>query len=245
MWVEGRVVDRIDWNDKLFSLFIEADIGNFIPGQFIKVGLDIGDKRIGRAYSLVNAPDSPALEVLLVSVEDGLLSPALARLNPGDAIQVSSKASGYMTLDEISQGKHLWMLATGTAVGPFIAMLRTPQPWQRFERLVLCYGVRLARDLAYLEELQALQSANPQQFSLIPCVTREKIPDMMQIRLPEALRTGQLEQAAGLKISPEQSQFMLCGNPGMVSDAQQILLDRGLQKNLKRKPGHITMERYW
>lgn len=245
MWTQGKVVKRINWNDELFSLFIDADIGDFTAGQFVKLGLDIGGKRIGRAYSLVNAPESELLEVLLISVEDGLLSPALHQLQAGDTLHVSSKASGFMTLEWVPEARDLWMLATGTAIGPFISMLRTDDPWQRFEHIVLVYGVRFARDLAYNKELQALAAEKATHFSFLPCVTRESLPDTLNCRIPQALEQGLLEQRIGGEITAKHSQVMLCGNPAMITDTQTLLIERGLRKNLKRNPGHISMERYW
>ncbi|ALS98139.1 ferredoxin--NADP reductase [Lacimicrobium alkaliphilum] len=245
MWTQGKVVKRIDWNNELFSLFIDADIGDFTAGQFVKLGLDLDEKRVGRAYSLVNAPESDLLEVLLISVEDGLLSPALHQLQPGDTLHVSAKASGFMTLDWVPEARDLWMLATGTAVGPFISMLRTEAPWQRFEHIVLVYGVRFARDLAYNEELQALSTEKDSRFSYLTSITRESLQDTLNYRIPQALEKGQLEQCAGIAITPEHSHVMLCGNPAMIADTQTLLMEKGLKKNLKRNPGHISMERYW
>jgi len=249
MWIEGEVIERIDWNDKLFSLKIKADIGPFIAGQFIKLSQIIDDKRIGRAYSIVNAPGSDFIEVLAVSVSEGKLSPNLQQLSVGDVIDVSTKAAGFMTLDEIpaspSAGKQLWLMATGTAVGPFISMLDTLEPWSRFETVILVYGVREARDLAYLDKLKQMKLQYPQQFKLVLSVTREAYPDSLNCRISTGLQSGEIERCVGMSISPEKSQVMLCGNPDMVRDANKILLMRGLTKNLRRTPGQITLEKYW
>lgn len=249
MWIEGEVIERIDWNDKLFSLKIKADIEPFIAGQFIKLSQIIDDKRIGRAYSIVNAPGSDFIEVLAVSVADGQLSPNLQQLTVGELIDVSPKATGFMTLDEIpvssSEGKQLWLMATGTAVGPFISMLDTLEPWSRFEKVILVYGVREVKDLAYLEKLEQMELRYPEQFKLVLSVTREQYPGSMSCRISTGLQSGEVEKIAGVIISPEESQVMLCGNPEMVRDANNILLERGLTKNLRRKPGQITQEKYW
>ena len=249
MWTVGRVIERIDWNDKLFSLKIAADIEPFTAGQFIKLSQVRDDKRVARAYSVVNPPGTDYVEILAVAVEDGQLSPTLQSLAIGDEIDVTTKAAGFMVLDEIpagdAQGKHLWFLATGTAVGPFISMMETDAPWQRFERVVLVYGVREAQDLAYLAQLQSLVKLHPEQFSLVLSVTRDSYPGALQCRIPDGLLSGEIEAAAGLKISATDSQVMICGNPGMITDAQQILLDKGLSKNLRRAPGQITVEKYW
>ncbi|WP_372870286.1 ferredoxin--NADP reductase [Shewanella sp.] len=248
MWVEGTIQGRRDWTDKLFSLQIKADISPFIAGQFIKLSLQHEERRVGRAYSLVNPPGSEYLEVLAVAVEDGQLSPKLQDLDVGDTVEVSATATGFMTLDELPRadrtGRQLWMLATGTAIGPFISMLKTPEPEARFEHLVVVYGVRHAEDLAYLADLQALATANP-NFHLVLSVTREPFPQALQQRIPQALASGELEAMTGLSLSPEYSQVMICGNPGMVAECQTLLLERGLVKNLRRAPGNITVEKYW
>ncbi|BAJ00747.1 ferredoxin--NADP reductase [Shewanella violacea] len=249
MWIEGEVVGRVDWNDKLFSLQIKADIQPFIPGQFIKLSQVIDDKRVARAYSIVNPPGGDIIEVLAVSVEDGQLSPNLQQLKVGDKLDVSPKASGFMTLEEIPKasfsGKHLWLLATGTAVGPFISMLETHEPWNRFETVVLVYGVRLAEDLAYKEQLLRLEQAYPTQFKLVFSVTREDFPDAIQTRISTGIQTGEIQELVGIDITPQDSQVMLCGNPEMIADTNKILLHLGLAKNLRRAPGQITVEKYW
>ncbi|MCL2917992.1 ferredoxin--NADP reductase [Shewanella litorisediminis] len=248
MWVEGRVLQRRDWTDKLFSLKIDAKIAPFIAGQFIKLSLPSEDKRIARAYSLVNPPGTDYIEVLAVAVEEGELSPRLQDLSPGDVLQVSASATGFLTLSELPdspvEGRQLWMLATGTAVGPFISMLGTAEPWERFEHLVLVYGVRRAEDLAYLDELQALAASRP-RLQLILSVTRETVPGALHKRIPDALASGELEAVSGLTLSAEHSQVMICGNPEMVAGTQALLLERGLCKNLRRTPGQITVEKYW
>lgn len=249
MWTRGRVIERIDWNDKLFSLRIAVELAPFIPGQFIKLSQLQDDKRIARAYSLVNSPDKPYAEILAVAVEDGQLSPQLQNLTIGDEIEITPTATGFMTLDEIPkgelQGRHLWFLATGTAIGPFLSMLDTAEPWQRFEKIVLVYGVREAKDLAYLDKLKAYSMQYPDQFILCLTVTRKKLDDALQCRIPDGLVSGEIERKVGLTLSAADSQVMICGNPGMISGAQAALLDKGLSKNLRRAPGQITVEKYW
>lgn len=246
MWQQAYVIERIDWNERLFTLKLSADIGDFIAGQFIKLSQVIDDKRVARAYSLVNAPSSQYLEILAVSVEEGKLSPQLQTLNVGDSIDISTKATGFMTLDELpAQGQHLWLFATGTAVGPFISMMRTKQPWLRFNKVILVYGVRQANDLAYYPELQQLKLTYPQQFELVTSVTREKGVGTIDSRIPDAVATGVIEAQVGLKLTPKDAQVMICGHPEMIKSLTQQLKERGLATNLRRAPGQITVEKYW
>ncbi|WP_026959133.1 MULTISPECIES: ferredoxin--NADP reductase [Aliagarivorans] len=245
MWVTGKVRERIDWNDSLFTIKIEADIPRFKAGQFIKLAEQRDGKRLARAYSLVNAPDDPLLEVLAIKVEDGQLSPQLHQLQIGDSIELSSNAAGFMVVDEVPESRDLWLLATGTGVGPFLSMIDDPLTWQRFDNVVLCYGVRFGEDLCYLERIHRQGQAKPGRFHFVPLVTREAHPDSLQARIPPALLSGELESFAGLSLSAEHSHVMLCGNPQMISDGIEALQQKGLRKHLRREPGHITVERYW
>ena len=76
----------------------------------------MGDETIGRPYSLVNAPDRRPLEFYYIRVPDGAFTNALVKLQAGDDILISPRANGFMVLDEVPQGRHLWLIATGTAV---------------------------------------------------------------------------------------------------------------------------------
>ncbi|ABE56174.1 oxidoreductase FAD/NAD(P)-binding [Shewanella denitrificans OS217] len=253
MWTQGLVVARRDWNDKLFTLSIKAEIAPFIAGQFIKLSQVLADKRVARAYSIVSAPDAELLEVLAIKVEAGQLSPALHQLAIGDAITVSTKAAGFLTLDELPQSadySNLWFLATGTGVGPFISMLRTQAPWLKYEKIILVYGVSYQTDIAYHDVIQQLLLQYPKQFVFIPMVTRDpeasvSMANALHCRIPQGLVSGELETRAQVDINPQSSQVMICGNPEMISEVQTLLLERGLSKNLRRAPGQITLEKYW
>ena len=247
MWIVGTVEKKINWNEKLFSLQIKADIAPFTAGQFIKLSQVSNDKRVGRAYSLVNAPKADRIEVLAVTVEDGLLSPQLHKLEVGDSVDVSAKAAGFMTLDELPEngGTHLWFLATGTGIGPFISMLQTKDIWQKFDKVIVVYGVREQQDLAYRDLLLAIQNQYPTQVEIIFSVTREICDNALSCRIPAGLLSGEIEQKVGLQINQTDSQVMLCGNPNMISESLAILQAKGLAKNLRRSPGQITLEKYW
>ncbi|WP_394205070.1 ferredoxin--NADP reductase [Shewanella waksmanii] len=248
MWVTATVVEKINWNDNLFSLKLEADIAPYVAGQFIKLSQHIDGKRIARAYSLVNSPDSEYLEVLAIAVEQGQLSPQLQQLQVGDQIDISPKATGFMTLEELPEASTetcLWLLATGTAVGPFISMLRGSAIWQAYPHIALVYGVRHQQDLAYLAEIQQIQQHHAKQFSFVTSVTRQVVAGALTERISDAIASGKLEQLVGHQLTATDAQVMMCGNPQMIVDVTELLKARGLAKNLRRKPGQITVEKYW
>jgi len=244
-WSKGRVRELHQWTDKLFSIRIEADTDPFNAGQFTKLGLVVGDEFISRPYSYVNAPGDEILEFYFITVPGGPLTGAMLELKPGDSIYVMRKAAGFLTLAEVPPAEQLWMLSTGTAVGPFLSILKTGQPWQAYRRIVLVHAVRLARELSFSETIAGLAEQHPDQFTFIPFVSREDTAFAIRARVPAAIEDGRLEQRAGLKISPQDSQIMICGNPEMVKSTQAALEARGLTRNRRRSPGQITVENYW
>ncbi|WKE65412.1 ferredoxin--NADP reductase [Gallaecimonas kandeliae] len=242
-WLDAKVVENHQWNPNLFSLKVKAPAFDFVAGQFVRLGLDLPEGRAQRAYSLVNSPGAELLDFLVTPVVGGKLSPSLHLLKPGDHIQVSQPASGFFVLDEVPDGDSLWLLATGTGIGPFLSILGTEAPWQRFKRIHLVHGVRFAADLAYKAEIEALAAARP-QLRYQPVVTREPLAGALRGRLPALLASGELEAALGDKLD-KGCQLMLCGNPEMIRDSLQLLAGKGLNKNLRRQPGHVTVEQYW
>jgi ferredoxin/flavodoxin---NADP+ reductase len=244
-WVAGEVVERVDWTDKLVSLKIKANISPYKAGQYASIALDIDGERVTRPFSYVNSPAENIHEIYFILVDGGLLSTQLYKLQKGSPIWVGDKSHGFFVMDEVPDADVLWMLATGTALGPFISMLKTEVPWTRFKKLILAHGVRTVAELSYKNVLAEFAQQYPDQFVQAPFVSREKYPGGFEGRIPAAIADGRLEAAAGVTLTAENSQVMLCGNPEMVKDTTELLLARGLEKNMRRKPGHVTVERYW
>lgn len=243
-WVEATVVERRDWNDDLISLRFKAALEPFKAGQFIRVGLDIEGERVGRPYSLVNAPYEDLNEIYFNIVEEGPLSPRLARLQPGDRLWAVPKPSGLLTLDEVPEARHLWLLATGTALGPFLSILKTPAPWERFETIVLGHSVRRHSELTYQDSIRRLREAHGDQLRFVPFITREPCGEHLGQRIPACIESGSLEAKTGLELKPEDSHVLLCGNSAMLQDTLAVLEKRGLRRHRRREPGHIGMEKY-
>ena len=248
-WVEGRVVDVRRWTDNLFSLRVHAPEVTFTAGQFAKLALPAApgakEPMLGRPYSFVNPPGTPVHEFYLVVVPEGPLSPRLAALVPGDRLWLLARANGFFTIDEVPTAPSLWCLATGTGLGPFLSILRTAAPWQKFSRVVLVHAVRYARELVYAEEIADVARTHPDAFRFVPVVSREDHPGALRGRIPALLADGQIEARAGLTLGPDTAHAMLCGNPQMVDDTQALLGDRGMRRHRRREPGHITVETYW
>ncbi|MFE4112712.1 ferredoxin--NADP(+) reductase [Kosakonia sp. YIM B13611] len=245
-WVTGKVTKVQFWTDALFSLTVHAPVHPFTAGQFAKLGLEIDGERVQRAYSYVNAPSNPDLEFYLVTVPEGKLSPRLAALQPGDEVLLVSEAAGFFVLEEVPDCDTLWMLATGTAIGPYLSILQEGRDLERFKNLVLVHAVRYAADLSYLPLMLELQKRYEGKLRIQTVVSRETLSGSLTGRVPALIESGALEEAVGLALNAETSHVMLCGNPQMVRDTTQLLKDtRQMAKHLRRRPGHITAEHYW
>jgi len=249
--IKGEVTGRINWTDSEFSLQITAEISRYTAGQFTKLALydDAGDW-VRRAYSFVNSPNHAAgqqvMEFLIITVPDGQLSSRLDRLQVGDDVYVGKNPSGFMTLDEIPRDtKDLWLLSTGTAIGPFLSLLDEVETLQRFQNVVLVHAVRMSAELVYQEKIQQLEARYQGRLHYVPIVSRENRKDTLRGRVPALLESGELVTMAGVSLTANSSFFYLCGNPGMVKDTSEVLKQLGYQKNSRRSAGHFSSENYW
>ena len=243
-WLEGRVIENRQWTGTLFSLRVEAPRLRFEAGQFVRIALDIAGERVARPFSFVNPPQDPVLEFYGVVVPEGPLSPRLAALAAGDRLYVADNPSGFLVLSEVPQADDLWLLATGTGIAPFLSILRTETPWQRYRRVILVHAARYAKELVYGDLIKEIFRGHPDKFVSIKFVSREKTPQTLEGRMPAAIRDGRLERSAA-PIAAGRSQFMLCGNPQMLKDVTAALAERGLRKHRRRAPGQITVESFW
>jgi len=248
-WVQGSVVGHQCWTDSLHSLQVAAPEVTFIAGQFGRLALPAppGSKEemLGRPYSFVNAPGTAPHEFYFVAVPDGPLTTRLAGLSPGDPIWLLRTANGFFSVGELPDAEALWCLSTGTGLGPFLSILRTPEPWARFGRVVLVHAVRRGNELTYGDVIAGIGAEHPGAFTYIPMVSREPHPGALAGRIPDAIRDGSLESRAGLALAAANAHAMLCGNPAMVDDTQKALEARGMRRHRRREPGHITVETYW
>jgi len=244
-WIQGKITETKQWCTDLHSIKITTEAMPFKAGQFAMVGLDIDGELIHRPYSLVNTPQESALEIHFNRVAEGSLTPSLAQLQVGDSIHVGDRINGLLTLDQVPDVPHLWLMATGTGIGPFISILKTAEPWQRFEKIVLCYSVKTVEGLAYRADFETLQKQYPEQFCFVPFVTREQSTDTIHSRITHYLESGELETHVDLTLSAESSHLMLCGNAKMLNDVSEYLATRGLQRHSRREPGQIAIEKYY
>jgi ferredoxin/flavodoxin---NADP+ reductase len=244
-WSEGRILERRDWAPGLVTLRVEAEIAPFEPGQFVNIGLRLSGELVFRAYSLASPPSAP-LEFYVTEVQGGQLTPLLCQLEPGETLLVEQHPQGFFTLRYLPDAEELWLVATGTGLGPFMSMLRSDEIWRRFGKLVVAHGVREVAQLGYRDELAELSVQYAGRLVWVPVVSREpEASGVLHGRLTTTLTDGSLEARAGVTLDPARSHVMVCGNPAMIADVTALLETRGLRKHRQRKPGHISIEKYW
>ena len=244
-WVQGEVVDVKHWTETLYSVKVSAPNVEFIAGQYTKVSLSINDQEVARPYSFVNSPNEDILEFYSVSVPNGPLSTAMQKLKEGDSINVGPKGNGFLILNEIPITENIWMLATGTAIGPYLSILKTKDSWTKFKKVVLVHAVRYEKELTYQDTIRDIKDQYGDRFIYISYVSREETNTSLKGRIPKDIGNGVLEKEANIPMNPNNTHVMICGNPAMLKDTTVELKKIGLKKHRRSSPGHITTENYW
>ena len=132
-------------------------------------------------------------------------------------------------LTDLLPGRHLYLFATGTGLAPFMSIIRDPDTYERFQKIVLVHGVRKVDELAYadlinyeLPRSDHLGELVRDQLIYYPTVTRE--PFRNQGRLPELIDNGKLCSDISLpQIDPAHDRAMICGGPAMLKDMRSVL----------------------
>lgn len=243
-WTPATVEKKHVWAPGLFTLTVRCpEVQAFEPGQFLQLAMEVDGTHVHRPYS-VASPPGESVDFFIVVVEDGKLTPHLWKLEEGDAVQVSQRAAGGFTLKHSPSARVLWLLATGTGIAPYIAMLRTNTPWESYKKIVFVHGVRHGSDLAYQDELAVHSSKYGDRFKYIPVVSRAEVPGALPGRITNCIQKGSLQQMAGEEFGTD-SCVLMCGNPDMLNETEELLIARGLKKHKAKDPGQIVVERYW
>ena len=244
-WVHGEVVNVKHWTESLYSVSVSAPEVKFVAGQYTKLSLSLKNEEVARPYSFVNSPDEEFLEFYSVSVPNGPLSTAMQTLKKGDSIKVGPRGNGFLILEEIPNVENIWMLATGTAIGPYLSILKTKDSWNKFKKVVLVHAVRYKKELTYQDTINTLKEEYKDRFIYITYVSREDSEYSLKGRIPKDISNGVLEKKADLKMKSDNTHVMICGNPEMLKDTTVELKKIGLKKHRRNSPGHITTENYW
>ncbi|MFG1370791.1 ferredoxin--NADP reductase [Xanthobacter oligotrophicus] len=247
---EEQVLSVHHWTDRLFSFTTTRDPGfRFRTGEFTMIGLKVEGRPLLRAYSVVSPSWADTLEFFSIKVPNGPLTSRLQHINEGDRIIVGRKATGTLVLDNLLPGRNLYLLGTGTGLAPFLSVIRDPETYERFEKVVLVHGCRHVSDLAYEElitnELPAHEFLGEEiagKLAYYPTVTRE--PFRHTGRITALLESGKLCADVGLPpLDAATDRVMICGSPAMMGDLRTLLASRGFKEGNSGEPGHFVIEK--
>jgi len=238
------------WTDTLFSFTTTRDPGfRFRNGHFTMVGLEDNGKPLLRAYSIASANYEEELEFFSIKVPDGPLTSKLQHLKVGDEVLVGRKPTGTLTVDHLLPGRHLYLLGTGTGLAPFLSVIKDPEVYENFDKVILVHGTRFVDELAYQEVIREHLPNNEyfgemttDKLIYYPTVTREQFVNMG--RITELMASGKLYQDIGLPApNLDDDRFMLCGSPAMLKDVCGLLDDGGFCETRAGELGHYVIER--
>lgn len=188
-------------------------------GQFVSLSHDIGEKKITRAYSTASAPNINRFELCLNRVQEGVFSPYLFGLQPGDMVDMKGPL-GYFTIRY--PVKDSIMVATGTGIAPFRGMLQTYLEGGGDREMTLVFGVRHEHGLLYRAEFEEM-AGKYTNFHFQPTLSR-----------PEPSWRGQRghvqEHVIEALGNRRDMDIYICGLKAMVDDLRSQLKQLGLDR---------------
>jgi ferredoxin/flavodoxin---NADP+ reductase len=243
-YMTARITRREDYSPTLWSVWMKPpEELVFRAGQYVAFGVDNHDKVLERAFSIVSSPYEPELEFFIERVPEGALSPLLHRLQVGDAVLMRKKAKGIFNIDTKSGHTQHFLVSTVTGIAPYISMVRTlardlkegrlAQPF----RLVILQGVSRSNEFGYDKELYEA-ATQYRWLTYVPTISRPwEDPEWPgeRGRVDDLVR----KYADNLELKPEDTTVYLCGNPGMIVNARDIMRRRGFEHT------SIKEETYW
>lgn len=246
-----KVLSVKHWNDTLFSFTATRNPGlRFRNGEFVMLGLEIEGKPLMRAYSVASPNYSETIEFFSIKVPDGPLTSRLQHLKIGDEVLISKKPTGTLVIDDLTAGRNLYLLNSGTGLAPFMSIIQDPDTYENFDKVILTHSVRWKSELAYDEFIKQDLPNNEffgdlvqEKLIYYPSVTREEFA--VTERLTTLLTNGKLASDNNLDpIDPSKDRAMICGSPAFLQDVRQILED--MQFKISKgtgEPGDFVIER--
>ncbi|HUF56035.1 MAG TPA: ferredoxin--NADP reductase [Thermohalobaculum sp.] len=244
-----QVTEVEHYTDRLFRFRITRPASfRFRSGEFVMIGLPNAKKPVFRAYSICSPSWDETLEFFSIKVPDGPLTQHLQRIAPGDTILMRKKPTGTLINDALMPGKRLWMFATGTGIAPFASLIRDPDTYEKFDRLILVHTCRLKAELKYGEDLVAglpedlLVGELAHRLTHYATTTREDSPRMG--RITTLIENGRLAGDLGVPpLDRAGDRVMICGSMDMLKDVRTLVEAAGLTEGANNRPAEYVVER--
>lgn len=245
-----KVLSVHHWTDRLFSFTCTRTSSlRFENGQFCMIGIEVNGKPLLRAYSVASANYEEHLEFLSIKVPDGPLTSRLCHMKVGDTVLIGRKPTGTLVLPNLKPGRNLYFFSTGTGLAPFMSLIRDPEVYENFEKVVLTHTVRIKGELAYhnyilsdLPNNEFLGEYVKEKLVYYPTVTREEFP--VRDRITTLIENEKLFSDINLPVmDPEHDRAMICGSPEMLAETKSILEKRGFVEGNGSSPGSFVIEK--
>ena len=247
--LKEKVTEIHHWTDKTFSFKTTRNISfRFKNGEFAMIGLEIDGKPLLRAYSVVSPNHEDHLEFLSIKVPNGPLTSKLQHIKIDDEIIVNSKPTGTLVCDYLLPGRNLFLFSTGTGLAPFMSIVRDPETYEKFEKIILTHTVRTSKELAYKDLLTNLNNdeiyseVTKNNFIYFNTVTREKWDN--EGRITDWIKKNTLWKKVGVEsFKPEIDRVMICGSEEMTFDLKQIFEKLGSKEGSTKVQGGFVIEK--
>ena len=247
--LKEKVIEIHHWTDKTFSFKTTRNLSfRFKNGEFAMIGLEIDDKPLLRAYSVVSPNHEDHLEFLSIKVPNGPLTSKLQHIDINNEILINSKSTGTLVCDYLLPGRNLYLFSTGTGLAPFMSIVRDPETYEKFENVILTHTVRTIKELAYKDLLQNLNHDDTYshvtkgKFEYFNTVTREKWERTG--RITEWIKNKNLWDAVKKeKFDPELDRVMICGSEEMTYELKEIFESFGSKEGSTKVQGGFVIEK--
>lgn len=199
--ITTRVVGLRRLSTTGFELTLDRAGIAFRAGQLVHLfGREEHDDR---SYTICSGERDEHLQVLFRLIPSGKLTPQLAALRAGDALDIAGPYGEFTVRDT---SRKIFFIATGTGIAPARAYVRSHAGLA----MTVLHGVRTAEDLFYREDFAGC--------AYHACVSGED---------GEFFRGRVTERAAQLEL-PRDAHFYLCGSNEMFYDVRDLLAARGV-----------------
>lgn len=245
-----RVLEVHHYTERLFRFRITRPAAfRFRAGEFVMIGLRTEDKPLLRAYSVASPPWDDALEFYSIIAPGGPLTTRLQHIQPGDEVLIARKATGTLVLDALSPGKRLFLFATGTGFAPFASLLREPETYTKFEKVIVTHTCRLEAELRYSQDIVSALPDDPMvgdaaALHVLRYATCTRDAFARRGRITDLLRSGQMFSDLGISpLDPKTDRAMVCGSLPFNHDMQQILGGAGFIEGSNAAPADYVVEK--
>lgn len=166
-WLAGTVTELRDETPSARTIVF--DVPNWpghIPGQHVDVRLTAADGySAARSYSIANALDGTRVEITVVRIEDGEVSPYLTQgVAAGDRLELRGPIGGWFVWRP-AQIEPVQLIGGGSGLVPLMAMIRARKKSESKSPFRLLYSVRNPESVLYAAELQTLSPDVPVTFA--------------------------------------------------------------------------------